>query len=114
MFYLCSVPPSPWPQQSLFNPMMSTGQILEHVPAIQACLQHTSLCWRGSQFAAIFANHSVLLAFGAVVDWKGKEKIQKRKKELQGVEKGNFLICNFISEAVIYFPLSPLAFTQKN
>lgn len=56
----------------------------------------------------------MLLAFGAVVDWRGKEKIQKRKKELQGVERGNFLICNFISEAVVCFPLRPLAFAQQN
>lgn len=45
----------------------------------------------------------MFLAFGAVVDWRGKEKVQKRKKELQGVERGNFLICNFISEVVICF-----------
>lgn len=41
-----------------------------------------------------------------------KRKIQKRKKELQGVESGNFLICNFINEAVICFPLGPLAFAR--
>lgn len=88
MFYLCSVPSSPWPQQSLFDPMMGTGQILEHVAAIQACLQHTSLCWRGSQLAAISANCTVLLACGAVVDCRGKKRRYGRRERSCRVQRG--------------------------
>lgn len=68
--------------------MMETGQILEHVPTIQACLQHTSLPWRSSQFAAIFANRTVLLAFGAAVDWRGIKEDTEEEEGAAGCREG--------------------------
>lgn len=62
----------------------------------------------------IFANHNTLLAFGAAADFRTEKKDTEEGKKLQGLESSNFLIYNFISEAVIFFPLRPLAFAQQN
>lgn len=40
----------------------------------EARLQQPLLCWRDSRLAVIFANHDVLLTFGAAADRRGKEQ----------------------------------------
>lgn len=51
----------------------------------------------------IFANQNTLLAFGAAADFRTEKKDTEEGKKLQGLESSNFLIYNFISEAVIFF-----------